>query len=279
MNKLEYRCKFTNISIHYDCASIQWPDSRSELRIVNEGDALVGYFAIWAEVAELERIKVVREELFNRVECLILAMQFLGNDRFAKTDENMFYVTETEQSQIANDNDIDAIMRRSKGESFTYFNLTCPACTLHHTEIGPLVRLPQKMPSVPLVLRRHVITMAQAEAMGRDSEHYEDEQIKRFFLIIEEMEPDQRSQSYKDLKAARDFVSHPKCNHSAVTDLVGKEIAGSVQKNSSGNNEVCYQRQDTDHMTFVAKYVAIARQWAKRLMVCEITSKGGSIGP
>lgn len=278
--RLEYKCKCINISITYAGGTILWPDSAAEFEVVDDMTTKVGHYRTWADDVALGALRQVRKEIEQRVESFVIAMRFLGNPRFRQTDETLSYMTENgEEYQITSDIDIEAIIRRSKGEEFNYGSVVFPtlaACGLAST--SP-VSLPQRMPSVPLILKRHILNVLQAEELDSDSEHYEDEQLKRWFLVIEELETDSSRKQYKDLRSARNFVSHPTSNASETIAFLKREIPSSVYLNSNGKEEARYLRDDPAHRAVVAKYQNLGRQWAKALIEKEISLKGGYIRP
>ena len=151
--------------------------------------------------------------------------------------------------------------------------------TFHASASTSPAPLPQKMPSVPLILKRHILNIVQAEELDANSEHYEDEQLKRWFLIIEELETQKDSQTYKNLRSARNFVSHPTSNASETVRFIKKELPSSVYVNACEQEEARYQRDDPIHRAFVSKYQTMARQLAKGLVEKEILAKGGYIRP
>lgn len=276
VKRLVYRCKCINISILYASGSIVWGDSNSEFEIVGDTTAQFGWYRTWTDNVEPERLREARMELKQKADSFVLGMRFLGNRRFSQVDEALSYVTANgDEYQITNDMDIEGIIRRSKGEDFNWISADLPAMQCHISGFLSPAPLPQKMPSVPLILKRHILNIIQAEELDINPEHYEDEQLKRWFLIIEELEAQKNVQTYKDLRSARNFVTHPTSNAYETIMFLKKELPSSVYKNSCGHEEARYHRDDPTHRAFVSKYETIARRWAKELVEKEILSKGG----
>lgn len=280
VKRLEYRCKCINISTVYASGSIVWADSDSEFEVVGDTTPQFAWYRTWADNIDPERLREARMELEHKADSFVLGMRFLGNRRFSQSDKALSYVTANgEEYQITNDMDIEGIIRRSKGEDFNWISADIAAATCRASGSISPAPLPQKMPLVPLILKRHILNIVQAEELDVNSEHYEDEQLKRWFLIIEELEAQQNVQTYKDLRSARNFVSHPTSNATETIMFLKRELPSSVYVNSCGQEEARYQRDDPTHRAFVSKYKTMARKWAKGLVEKEILSKGGYSRP
>ena len=276
--KLEYRCTCTHLSVPYAHGSILWPDTSSRFE-VSVGSPQVGYFSTWVDDVDPDSLRISQNEIMQRTKSFVLAMQYLGNSGLSATEETLSYISKTgEVYKIVDDCDIEAIIHRSRGETYTYCNLKLPMLSLSASMYSSPVPLPQNMPSVPLILERHILTVLQAEALDSKSEHYADEQLKRWFLIIEELHLNQSDQDYKDLKYARNFVSHPRSKFMDTVAFLKRELPSSVYI-ANGREEASYRRQDLEHHAFVSKYETIAREWAKRLVENTIASEGGYIRP
>ncbi len=278
--RLEYKCKCINISTTYAGGYILWSDSDSEFEVIDDVTTQVGHYRTWVDNIDPDCLREARKKIEQRVESFVLGMRFLGNAKFSKADGRLSYLTENgEEYQIISDVDIEAIICRSKGEEFNYVSAAIPSMTCCASGSTSPVPLPQRMPSVPLILKRHILNVIQAEEMDGHSEYYEDEQLKRWFLIIEELEDYILSQDYKDLRSARNFVSHPTLDAQKTIAFLKREIPTSVYLNSDGREEGCYLRDDPTHRAVVSKYQTVARSWAKRLVEREISLNGGCIRP
>lgn len=276
--KLEYRCTCTHLLIPYAHGSILWPGTSSRFE-VPVSSPQVGYFTTWVDDVDPDSLRISQSEIIQRTKSFVLAMQYLGNSGLSATEETLFYISETgEQHKIVDDCDIEAIIRRARGETYTYGNLKLPAFSCSGSMYSSTVQFPQNMPSVPLILERHILTVLQAEALDSKSEHYADEQLKRWFLIIEELHLTRLDHEYKALKCARNFVSHPTSNSTDTVAFLKRELPSSVYI-ANGREEACYLRHDLQHKAFVSKYETIARQWAKMLVEKAIASEGGYIRP
>lgn len=278
--RLEFKCKCINISTTYVSEPILWPDSASEFEVSDDVTTQIGYYRAWADNIDPDFLREARKEVEQRVESFVLGMRFLGNAKFSQVDECLSYVTENgEEYQITSDMDVEAIICRSKGEEFNYGSAVLPSMVCSGCGFTSPVPLPQRMPSVPLVLKRHILNIIQAEELDGYSEHYEDEQLKRWFLVVEELEVDTSSQEYKDLRSVRNFVSHPTLGARDTIAFLKREIPSSVYLNSDKKEEARYLRDNPIHRSVVSKYQTVARSWAKNLIEREILLKGGYIRP
>jgi len=132
------------------------------------------------------------------------------------------------------------------------------------------------MPYIPLSLKRFVILVTQTEKLDQ-SPYYAEDQLKRWFLILEEFSNHTKPPGYDDVKAARDFVSHDHCNNHGLIVLLERELPSSVVTIGM-KKEVRYIRHEKEHIAFVSKYERIARQMARTLVVRKIVEAGGYIG-
>lgn len=276
--KLEYKCIYTHLSIPYTHGSVLWPDTSSRFE-VEIGPLQVSYFTTWVDDVDPDSLRISQAEIMRRTQSFALAMQYLGNSGISATEATLVYFSEKgEAHKIVADCDIEAIIRRARGEPYNYINGILPMLTVSASGHSSPVPLPQNMPMIPLALKRHILNVLQAEALDIKSEHYADEQLKRWFLIIEELHLNQSDQDYKDLRCARNFVSHPTSNSNDTVAFLKRELPSSVYI-ANGCEEARYLRHDVEHHTFVSKYETIARQWAMMLVEVDIASKGGYIRP
>lgn len=276
--KLEYRCTCTQLTVPYAPASILWVNTSSRFEVPVGMSPQIGYFTIWVDHVDPDSLRSWQGEIMRRAKSFVLAMQYLGNAGLSVTDETLTYISASgEMHKIADDCDIEAIIRRARGEIYNYCNLKMPAFLISSSGYSSPVPLPQDMPSIPLILKRFIRTVLQAEALDSESEYRADEQLKRWFLIIEELDTNTADQGYKDLKCVRDFVSHSKVDHTKVIEFLKLEFPSSVCSAQDKKEEARYLRDDSLHQAFVSRYESIARQLAKRLVEEVIASGGGRI--
>jgi len=57
MGRLELSCKLVNISIPYRSGAIVWPESNSELCVVDEAEGRIGYYMAWCNNVDPDGIR------------------------------------------------------------------------------------------------------------------------------------------------------------------------------------------------------------------------------
>lgn len=278
MKKLELKYEFRNIAMPYKEELAIWENSKAEFRTEKKNTEYFGHLRLWGNDVEPEEIKNEWEKLEKLLESFALAMKFIGNRKisYKKEGELIYYLGDDEYT-ICNDLDITNIIKRTKGEEFNYINVTLPVIRAELKGETSPISLPEQMPHIPLNLKRYVITIVQAEELDDYQEHYEDEQLKRWFLILEELENNTNGIDYKNIKHVRNFVSHPMCYDSNLINFLNNELPQSVYTNDAGRDEAKFKREEPSHIAFVSKYQNKARRWAKKLVEDEIKKFGGSI--
>ena len=270
---LELNCKITSFSILYKTDQMLWSDQETQLAIEKEDDEQVGYLKVWKEDIAPELIKENRLLLEEKIESFMLGMKFIGNRRLTRNQTTLYYYIDNEDPfHIRHDIDIEAIIRRSKGEEFNYMYGELPAlqCNMK-MDIQPS-SLPTKMPNIPLILKRYILTIIQAEDLDENSENYQDEKLKRWFLILEELEENKNTSNYIDIKCARHFVSHRACNGQEVINFLKRELPSSVYINDDEKEEARFLRDNPSHISLISQYENKARNWARNLIKQQITS-------
>ena len=275
--KLELKSEFYDLSVPYKEETAYWKrkDINAEFYIKRTESKNVGYLRIWKNHVKPEHIESEWKNLNNFVESFSLGMQFQGNRKLHYKSCGSFYYMNNDKFPIRNNSDIIAIIKRSKGEVFNYINIFLPALEGKFHMTNQPVSLPQSMPFVPLKFERHILTIIQAEELNDQNDYYEDEQLKRWFLILEELVS--REDLREDpVKFVRDFVSHPVCKSKELVDFIKQHLPSAVD-HRNGREVVIFKRNEPLHRAFVSKYQNIARQWAKNLVRREILESGGNV--
>lgn len=271
-NTLELNCKITNFSILYKKEKVIWSDQKSQFLIKQEDDKQVGYLIVWKEDITPELIKENWRSLEEKIESFVLGMNFNGNIKLTCNLTTVNYYIENEEPfHIRNDIDIDAIIRRSKDEEYNYMYAQLPALQGNMTMDTQPSSLPENMPNIPTRLKRFILTVIQAEDLDEYSANYQDEKLKRWFLILEELEEKKNTSSYNDIKYARDFVSHSACHGQKVINFLKRELPSAVYVNDSGKEEARFLRDNQSHISLVSQCETKARNWARDLINQQIT--------
>lgn len=279
MKRLELNCTFFQISAPYKEETVLW-DGQVEFKIGQEEGNIVGYFRAWKDNVEPERIKVEGEKLEEKAKSLALGLKFIGNRQVYWKKSSLDYYFQSEKITIRNDVDIEAVIKRSKGEPFNcYIDAVLPMYEATMTVSVSQLPLPLQMPNIPLSLERYILTIIQAEELDGYEQNYEDEQLKRWFLILEELETDKNKNEtgYKEIKHMRHFVSHSMCHGTEVIAFLKKELLNSVYINPSGQEEARFCRDDSSHISLVSKYQNKARRRARDLVKQEIEKYDGNV--
>lgn len=128
---------------------------------------------------------------------------------------------------------------------------------------------PEQMPQAPLGAERWIRTFAEAG----DFEDYAEEQLRRHYLIIEEMEDNYITrldpadqEKCKEIGFIRDFVSHPECDRKqALVDFISAHLPGAVVYGRS-KPTVRFDRLNIEHRNFVGRYVVDSDRIARKLI-------------
>lgn len=193
MKHLEITCKFTHFSRPYRDETVAWPKYDVEFKVLQEEGHQVGHFKAWKNDVEPESIKDELARLENIIEPFALGMNYLGNYRISWEKVDTRYQYDDEIHMIRNEIDIEAIIHRYKGEEFNYINAELPRMTSELISQVQPSPVPTNMPYVPLSMKRYILTITQAMELNGLSESYADEKLKRWFLILEELESNQDS--------------------------------------------------------------------------------------
>jgi len=275
---LELTCNITDFSIHYAEGKKIWHERNAKVSIVHDDNRQIGTITVWEEGIAPDSIKEYWSVLIEQVEHFVLGMKFIGNRRIASNEANLvYYINDDEPFHIRNELDIEAAIRRSRGEAFNYMNAELPGLECKIVINSSPVALPDRMPFVPLCLRKHILTVIQAEDLEGYSVDYSDEKLKRWFLILEELETNTNLPGFKAIKCLRHFVSHSVCHGPEVLTFLKGELPSAVYKNSDGGEEARFLRDDPSHMSLVSKYEMEARDWARKLVKREIMGTGGCV--
>lgn len=144
----------------------------------------------------------------------------------------------------------------------TRINVTSTAVA----EIQPK-QVPKLMPEVPIEAERWVKIWVEACKFG----DYVEEQIRRHYLIIEELWDEFRGDfddrchhSRKQIKLIRDFVSHANCDNKHIIALVEPNLKSAVVY-IKGDRRVAFQRT-VEHRNYVAQFEAKSRELAHALI-------------
>lgn len=127
---------------------------------------------------------------------------------------------------------------------------------------------PEQMPQVSLRAERWIRTFAEAG----DFPDYPEEQLRRHYLIIEELwetymstfDADDQAKR-EDIGLIRHFVSHVECNHEKVVQFISARLSSAVVAGRS-RPTVRFDRLSVEHRNFVGRHVPDSERTARELI-------------
>jgi hypothetical protein len=171
--------------------------------------------------------------------------------------------------------EIDYLIKYLRGEieSFCVGSGTLPMIEFSGTGTTSPAPLPRIMPVIPHELHAKAATLIVAEEVA----NYPDLQLKLAYLLLEDKLGKDALKNDK-LKFARDFVSHPFCDHTNVVSFIISELpSAEIIDITSAKAKVSFNRYNSDHIAFVFKYASLTLQRAKDLFNDEVVMSGGCI--
>lgn len=131
---------------------------------------------------------------------------------------------------------------------------------------------PEHMPQVSLGAERWIRTFAEAG----DFPDYPEEQLRRHYLIIEELWEAYASmfdagdqEKREDIGLIRHFVSHVECNHEKVVQFISARLPSAVVFGRS-RPTVRFDRLSVEHRNFVGMHVPDSERMARELIALAI---------
>lgn len=126
---------------------------------------------------------------------------------------------------------------------------------------------PSEIEQLPKDTARWIQTLTEAHHF----QSYPDEVLKRFYLLIEELEEEFGScldatqrEEVRELKWLRHFVSHPRCDGREVYAFIEAQLPSAVV--SEEPPRVRFDRTSVEHRNLIGRYEPIARALAGRLL-------------
>ncbi|MCI5164177.1 MAG: hypothetical protein D3917_19615 [Candidatus Electrothrix sp. AX5] len=90
--------------------------------------------------------------------------------------------------------------------------------------------------------------------------------LRRWFLILDEIEIDRGRADFANIMNVRNFVSHYFCDKNNVIKLINKELPQAICQDSVRKKEARFDRRNSEHILFVEKYVRMAENRVKKLL-------------
>ncbi len=266
MKRLELIFQIGNLSVLYEDESISWPNAEFTSKTHFSAE-----LKIWDNEVEPEQIMESWKKLSERCESFLIAMKYMGNRQIicANGDHPTYYY-EDNNFTPRNETEVQILIQYLRGEisSFAVSSATLPALQASGSMTISPSQLPQTMPFIPPCLRRLAATITLVDELA----NYPDQQLKLAYMVLEELVKDQQVQDVKDIRNARNFVSHAFCDTKEVLALVRMSLPSAI--NSSGTSAK-FDREKSDHLSFAATFASKAHQWAKNEFEDEVVRHGG----
>ncbi|MCI5125371.1 MAG: hypothetical protein D3925_13080 [Candidatus Electrothrix sp. AR5] len=110
--------------------------------------------------------------------------------------------------------DVEDIKGWMAPDEYTVLCATVPPPIVHMSCESSKIEFPnlKELKGIDDNLKRHLLTYIQTKELNSLSGNYHDDILKRWFLILEEIEEDTGNMDYQNIKRARHFVSHSICD-------------------------------------------------------------------
>jgi hypothetical protein len=269
MKRIELIFQIENLSFLYEKKSISWQDAEFTTKTNFSAE-----LKIWTDEVEPEQIMESWKKLKERCEPFLIAMKYMGNRQITCTNGDYpTYYYEDDIFTPRNEPEAQILTQYLRGKipSFAVCYGKLPALqTFGCSMTSHPLQLPQAIPFIPLCLRRLAATITLVDGLT----NYPDLQLKLAYMVLEELVETKYLQDFKDIKNARNFVSHASCKGQEVLLLVNSLLPSAI--NPSGTSAK-FDREKSDHLSFAATFARKAHQWAKNEFEDEVIKHGGCI--
>lgn len=131
---------------------------------------------------------------------------------------------------------------------------------------------PGQMPQVPIMAERWIRTFAEAG----DFSDYPEEQLRRHYLVIEELWGTrvsvfsvQDQAKRVDIGLVRDFVSHAECDRKKVVAFISAHLPSAIVAGRTAPT-VRFDRLSIEHRNFVGRHIPDSERIARELIMLAI---------
>lgn len=271
MKRIELIFQIENLSFLYEEKSLSWQDAELTTKTNFSAD-----LKIWADQVEPEQIMESWKKLNERCEPFLMAMKYKGNRQITCANGNYpTYYYEDNIFTPRNEAEAQIITQHLRGKAplFAMGYAMLPAfqsfgCSMSSPPAQ--IPLPQAFPFIPLCLRGLAATITLVDELA----NYPDLQLKLAFIVLEELVKNQKSQDFQDINNARNFVSHALCDRKNVLVFIRSLFPSAM---NSSETLAKFDREKSDHRSFVSIFAGKAHQWAKNEFEDEVIRHGGCI--
>jgi len=127
---------------------------------------------------------------------------------------------------------------------------------------------PEQLPQLPIDGARWIYTLAAIKRF----EKFQEEVLKRLYLIIEELWPrfseqatSEQRRIKQETKWLRDFVSHSECEHPGLVTFIATHVSSAVLQ-LNGKQVVRFDPTQIEHRNFIGRFEPDARQLTRCLV-------------
>ncbi len=269
---IEVGYKINNIPI-YKKTERAWEDDSFRYNLKIEGTK-TGELKITKEevvIDELENTVKIIDQKCNRWSIIYKFKLWACFQSFIEPDKIYFEIPAKDHRRfIIFRKDISNRINDIKGQISEEFSIVaCDYTDAHLSGIGPLpIELPDlniNLSKVDNRLNHHLINYMQTKELGFLSGDYHDDMLKRWFLILDEIETDRGNAEFTRIMNVRNFVSHYFCDRKEVVKLIKKELPNAIC--TEKEKEVArFDRQIHEHINFVQKYERLAEKRVRDIL-------------
>jgi hypothetical protein len=220
---------------------------------------------------DIDEIKKKKNELEMASENFLLCLKFLSSElNLVQTNKCLkFYIDSDFHYGISCDSDIERTVKILKREQVENSFSSSLLCLLIKGELNvPQVDLPA-FSSFDIAfndnLKRNFFTFIQTAALRELSKNYHDDMLKRWFLILDEIEIDRGNADFAKIMNVRNFVSHHFCDKKDVVKLIRKELPKAICIEKE-KDVARFDRQNAEHVDFVRKYERLAEKRVRDIL-------------
>lgn len=215
---------------------------------------------------DVDEIKRKKNDIETALENFLLSLKFSINELNLSYTEKYLNLLHNFSYQISSDSDIERAVKMINGEKVeNNCDVTLSIFSLE-SNLNCKIDLPKYFcTSFDENLRRNLFTFLQTKEIGSFSENYHDDMLKRWFLILDEIETDRGNADFAKILNARNFISHYYCDKKNVVSFIKKELPKAICT-IKGKEEARFDRLDNEHIEFIKKYERLAEKQVRNLL-------------
>ena len=271
---LEISYKIENLPIYKETKR-EWGYNSLLYNLAINDKSSDGELKIRKKEVLVDEIKGLLKNIDNQINIWFSIYRFKSFNFNSSIKPNNKIVYKLHRDCIIARNNIDILIKNIKHEVEGQNIIIAEECTSAMIEGNgcPVVEFPDYNVNLNKIDDRLVYNLTsyiQTKELGCLSKNYPDDMLKRWFLILEEIEENTGNIDYQNIKRARHFVSHSICDTKSgrkVIDFLKRELPKAVYTNSENKEEARFDRYRPDHINFVRRYAVKAEERARKLLM------------